>query len=179
MSVPGTDLAAAIGVGLYGAAAAATPQWRRLAAPVGAVAAGIVLWAAGGAPLLTVVGVTGLALAQLAPPGGHALATGGAGVALLAISVDGAAGLPSGLLAVALVAGLGWAWPRLTLTTSWWAGAAVLTGSVLGVWATVPDTEEITLAALAVVFRASSSGGRSSTSETAIATSATRAGSFR
>jgi len=72
------------------------------------------------------------------------------GAVMLAVAIDPAGDLPSGVLALGTFALLAWAWPHLPDTVGAPLAVVALAGSVVGVYLTVPDTEEILAAAVVV-----------------------------
>ena len=92
-----------------------------------------------------------LAVADLTTSRTLRVLAAGSGAVTLATTIDSAGDLPSGLLALATLALLGWAWPRVESAVGRFTAVLLFAGATLGVYATVPDTEEILLVGVVVV----------------------------
>ena len=99
-----------------------------------------------------------LAVADLTTSRTLRVLTAGLGAVTLATTIDPAGDLPSGLLALLTLALIGWSWPRLGSAVGRFTAVLLFAGASLGVYATVPDTEEIILAGVVVVPCVGSAG---------------------
>jgi len=103
-----------------------------------------------GGPGLTFA-IVALTAADLATDAAVRVVATASGGALLAMAISPAGDLPSGLLAVIALVILAGAWPRVGTALGRITAVVLLAGAVLGVYLTVPDTEEIAAVALVVV----------------------------
>ena len=97
------------------------------------------------------VAVALLAVADLTTSRAIRIGAAVLGAVTLATTIDPAGDLPSGLLALATLALLGWSWPRVESAVGRFTAVLLFAGASLGVYATVPDTEEIILAGVVVL----------------------------
>ena len=97
------------------------------------------------------IAVALLAVADLSSNRAVRVAAAGLGAVTLATTIDPAGDLPSGLLAVVALALIGWSWPRLEDAIGRFTAVLLFAGATLGVYVTVPDTEEIILTGAVVL----------------------------
>ncbi len=97
------------------------------------------------------IAVALLAVADLTSNRAVRVAAAGLGAVALATMIDPAGDLPSGLLALVALALIGWSWPRLEHAIGRFTAVLLFAGATLGVYVTVPDTEEIILAGAVVL----------------------------
>ena len=97
------------------------------------------------------IAVALLAVADLTSNRAVRVAAAVLGAVTLATTIDPAGDLPSGLLAVVVLALIGWSWPRLEDAIGRFTAVLLFAGATLGVYVTVPDTEEIILTGAVVL----------------------------